>query len=142
MKTCPAKLSEIERRWFLVDAKDKILGRLASRAATILRGKHHPIYTPFLDTGDFLVIINAEKIVVTGRKATQKKYYRHSGYPGGLYERTFSDVIARDARLAIFHAIHGMLPKGPLGRSVLRKCKVYSGSEHPHAAQNPQIISI
>ncbi|CUT17431.1 MULTISPECIES: 50S ribosomal protein L13 [Candidatus Ichthyocystis] len=138
MKTCSAKLSEIKRRWILIDASGKVLGRLASDCAGILRGKNRVEYTPHIDTGDFLVIVNASKIILTGNKMSQKKYYRHSGYPGGLYERTFSEMVDKDASKVIFLAIRGMLPKGPLGRDMLRKCKIYNGCDHPHAAQQPQ----
>ncbi|WP_092401723.1 MULTISPECIES: 50S ribosomal protein L13 [Candidatus Ichthyocystis] len=140
MRTCSAKLKDIKRRWILVDASGKVLGRLASDCACMLRGKNRVEYTPHLDTGDFLVIVNASKIVVTGRKATQKKYYRHSGYPGGLRERTFSEMMGIDASRVILLAIRGMLPKGPLGRDMLRKCRIYNGSDHPHVAQQPQTL--
>ena len=124
----------------LVDAKDQVLGRLAARIAMILRGKHKPIFTPFLDTGDFVIVINAEKVAVTGRKRTQKLYQRYSGYPGGRRVQTLDDVLARHPDRVLRHAVKGMMPDGPLGRRMLGKLKIYAGPNHPHAAQQPQPI--
>ena len=131
-------VAERERRWLLIDAKDQILGRLASRIALVLRGKHKPTYTTFLDTGDFVIVINAEKVAVTGQKRTQKLYDRYSGYPGGRKSQTFADVISTHPERVLHEAVKGMLPDGPLGRRLLGKLKIYAGPEHPHRAQNPQ----
>jgi len=138
MKTEHAKKGQVERRWLLVDASDQVLGRVATQVATILRGKHTPRYTPHVDTGDFVVVINAEKIRLTGRKWDQKKYYSYSGWPGGLKERTAREMREKKPTEIIRHAVRGMLPKGPLGYAMIRKLKVYAGPEHPHAAQQPQ----
>ncbi len=138
MKTEHAKKGQVERRWLLVDASDQVLGRGATQGATILRGKHTPRYTPHVDTGDFVVVINAEKIRLTGRKWDQKKYYSYSGWPGGLKERTAREMREKKPTEIIRHAVRGMLPKGPLGYAMIRKLKVYAGPEHPHAAQQPQ----
>ncbi len=138
MTTTIPEVKKIERRWLLFDAKDQVLGRLASRIAMILRGKHKVTYTPFLDTGDFVVVINAEKIAVTGQKLTQKIYQRYSGYPGGRRTRTLADVLKRHPDLALRQAVKGMMPDGPLARRMLGKLKVYAGPTHPHAAQQPQ----
>jgi large subunit ribosomal protein L13 len=140
MKTFSAKSEEILSRWFLVDAKNKILGRLAAEIASRLRGKHKPEYTPHVDTGDYVVVINADAIQVTGQKATDKIYYRHSGYPGGLKEEAFEKLIARNPARVIELAVKGMLPKNSLGRAMLRKLKVYAGNAHPHAAQQPELL--
>ncbi|MCX7945352.1 MAG: 50S ribosomal protein L13 [Hydrogenophilus sp.] len=142
MRTYVAKPHEIQREWFVVDATGKILGRLASEIARRLRGKHKPIYTPHVDTGDFIVVINAEKVQVTGRKAKEKKYYRHSGYPGGIYETTFEELLAKRPERVIELAVKGMLPRGPLGYAMFRKLKVYAGPNHPHAAQQPKPLNI
>jgi large subunit ribosomal protein L13 len=136
-KTYYAKPSEIERNWVILDAEGEILGRLAAKAASIIRGKNKPSYTPSMDTGDFVVVINAEKIRVTGKKEEQKKYYRHSGYPGGLKEESYAALMKRSPEKVIFEAVKGMLPKNRLGRALRTKLKVYKGSEHPHAAQQP-----
>ena len=141
-KTFSAKTHLVERTWHLVDASDKTLGRLASRVAHILRGKHKPEFTPHVDTGDFVVIINAEKIRVTGNKAKDKVYYRHSGYPGGLKEITFEKLLAKSPERVLMLAIKGMIMKGPLGNSIISKLKIYPGAEHPHAAQQPQLLNI
>ncbi|MBP9722234.1 MAG: 50S ribosomal protein L13 [Gammaproteobacteria bacterium] len=137
MKTFSAKAHEVERGWYLIDAENKTLGRLATEVARRLRGKHKAEYTPHVDTGDFIIVINADKITVTGRKATQKTYYRHSGYPGGLKETTFEKLLQKKPESVIEIAVKGMLPKNPLGRAMFRKLKVYAGTEHPHTAQQP-----
>jgi large subunit ribosomal protein L13 len=137
MKTYTAKPREIEQAWRLVDADGQILGRLATEIADTLRGKNKPAYTPHVDTGDFVVVVNAEKVRVTGKKLDQKIYYRHSGYPGGLRERTLAEQLARRPEEVIRRAVKGMLPKNKLAAAQLRKLKVYAGPEHPHAAQNP-----
>ncbi len=138
MKTYIPKLAEIERKWHLVDAEGKILGRLASRIAQILSGKDKPIYTPHLDVGDFVVVINAEKVKVTGGKEEKKIYYRHTGYPGGLKERTYEELLSKKPQDIIRKAVRGMLPKNKLRRQMFKKLKVYTGSEHPHQAQRPE----
>ena len=142
MSTFSAKPHAVKRDWVLIDATDKILGRMASDIATRLRGKHKAIYTPHVDTGDYIVVINAEKVKVTGNKADGKLYYRHSGYPGGLKNATFNEMIAKKPHEVIELAVKGMLPKGPLGRQMFTKLKVYAGNEHPHAAQNPQPLTV
>lgn len=142
MKTYYAKPNEVEREWLLIDAEDQVLGRVASKAAQILRGKHKPQYTPHVDTGDFVVIINADKIRITGVKATDKEYYRHSGYPGGLKCETFQEAMEKHPERVIEHAVKGMLPKNTLGRAMGKKLKVYAGSEHPHTAQQPREIKM
>lgn len=140
MKTYVARPSTIRRGWFVVDAEGQTLGRLASAIAVRLRGKHKPEYTPFMDTGDYIVVINASKLVVTGKKRTDKVYYRHTGYPGGIRSETFDKLIQRRPEKVLETAVRGMLPKGPLGRAMFRKLKVYAGAEHQHAAQQPQIL--
>jgi large subunit ribosomal protein L13 len=142
MKTIWTKESEVERSWFVVDAEGKTLGRLASQIAAILRGKHKPIYNPSVDTGDFVVVINAEKIHVTGRRLDQKKYYTHSGYVGGLKERTLRQMLDTRPERVIHLAVRGMLPKNALGRKMLKKLKVYAGPDHPHGAQGPEPLEI
>ncbi|MBV8657167.1 MAG: 50S ribosomal protein L13 [Burkholderiales bacterium] len=142
MKTFSAKPHEVQRDWFVVDATDKVLGRLAAEIAQRLRGKHKTIYTPHVDTGDFIVVVNAGKLRVTGDKAEQKKYFRHSGYPGGIYERSFTEMQQQFPERLIEKAVKGMLPKGPLGYAMLKKLKVYASAEHPHAAQKPQVLEI
>lgn len=142
MKTYYAKPGEVEREWLLIDAEDQILGRVASKAAQILRGKHKPTYAPHVDTGDFVVIVNADKIRVTGKKLTDKEYYRHSGYPGGLKCETFEEAMAKHPERVIEHAVKGMLPKNTLGRAMAKKLKVYAGAEHPHMAQAPREIKM
>jgi large subunit ribosomal protein L13 len=137
MKTYSAKPKDIEQRWYLVDAEGQTLGRLATRIADTLRGKRKPVYTPHIDTGDFVVVVNAEKIAVTGKKREEKIYYRHSGYPGGLRERTFAEEIERRPTEVLRKAVKGMLPSNRLARRQLTKLKVYAGPEHPHEAQNP-----
>jgi ribosomal protein L13, bacterial type len=142
MKTFSAKPHEVKRDWFVVDATDAVLGRLAAEIARRLRGKHKAIYTPHVDTGDYIVVVNADKIRVTGNKELDKKYYRHSGYPGGIYETTFGKMQARFPGRALEKAVKGMLPKGPLGYAMIKKMKVYAGAEHPHVAQQPQTLEI
>jgi large subunit ribosomal protein L13 len=141
-KTFSAKPHEVRRDWFVVDAAGKTLGRLAAEIALRLRGKHKPEFTPHVDTGDFIVVVNAESIVVTGNKAEDKKYYRHSGYPGGISETTFGKMQARFPGRALEKAVKGMLPKGPLGYAMIKKLKVYAGGAHPHAAQQPKPLEI
>ncbi len=142
MKTYATKAGEIERRWYLVDAEGKVLGRLASEIAAILMGKWKPNYTPHLDGGDFVVVINAEKVRVTGRKRERKTYFRHSGYIGGAKFVTLATRLDREPAEVVRDAVWGMLPHNRLGRRMIRKLKVYAGSEHPHAAQNPQPLEI
>ena len=142
MKTFSAKSHEVTHDWFVVDGTDLVLGRLAAQIAHRLRGKHKAIYTPHVDTGDYIVVVNADKIRVTGNKETDKIYYRHSGYPGGIYETTFGKMQARFPGRALEKAVKGMLPKGPLGYAMIKKMKVYAGGDHPHAAQQPQTLEI
>lgn len=137
--TYMAKPNEVERKWYIIDAEGKTLGRLASEAATILRGKHKPEFTPHVDTGDFVIIINAEKIHVTGNKLQDKFYYRHSGYPGGLKKTSLNELLKSKPERALQHAIFGMLPKNRLGNALKTKLKIYAGAEHPHAAQKPEV---
>lgn len=141
-KTFAAKSQDIVHGWYLVNAEGKILGRLASQIATRLRGKHKPEYTPHVDTGDYVVVVNAAKIRVTGRKAMDKKYYRHTRYPGGLRETNFTKMQARHPERALELAVKGMLPKGPLGYAMLKKMKMYAGGSHPHEAQQPKQLEI
>ncbi len=141
MKTYVVKGSEIEREWFVVDAAGQNLGRLATRIATVLRGKHKPTFTPGMDVGDFVIVINAGKIAVTGNKMTEKMYYRYSGYPGGLSETSLSKMLATHPERVIEEAVRGMLPKNRLGRAMFKKLKVYAGGNHPHAAQKPQPLA-
>ena len=138
MKSYIAKPAEVERKWYVIDAEGKTLGRLASEVASILRGKKKPIYTPHVDTGDYVIVINAEKVRVTGKKEEQKIYKSHSGYPGGLKETTLRELRAKKPEEIIRHAVKGMMPKGKLGRQMFKKLKVYAGPEHPHTAQNPE----
>jgi large subunit ribosomal protein L13 len=142
MKTVFAKPASVQRKWYVIDAEGKVLGRVAAKAASIVRGKNKAIYVPHQEIGDFVVIINADKIVVTGRKAQQKMYYRHSGYPGGLKTQTYEKAAARHPEMPLENAIKGMLPKGPLGRKLAKNAKVYAGASHPHSAQNPQAIEV
>ncbi|MBK8985176.1 MAG: 50S ribosomal protein L13 [Chloroflexi bacterium] len=137
MKTYVTKPADIERSWYVVDAEGQTLGRLASQVAAVLRGKHKPIYSPSVDAGDFVIIVNADKIQVTGRRMEQKMYYRHSGYPGGLREATLKEQLNRYPTRPVELAIRGMLPKNRLGRQMIKKLKVYAGPDHPHAAQQP-----
>lgn len=142
MKTYIPKPSEIERKWYLVNAEGKILGRLSSRIAQILSGKDKPTYTPHLDVGDFVVVINAEKVKVTGNKEEKKIYYWHSGYPGGLKERTYQELLDKKPQDIIRKAVRGMLPKSKLGRHMFEKLKVYAGPQHPHQAQKPEQLDL
>ncbi len=142
MKTYSAKPDEVNRDWYVVDAADKTLGRLASEIAHRLRGKHKPEYTPHVDTGEYLVVINAEKVRVTGAKATDKMYHHHTGYPGGLKSISFEKLIEKAPERVIQGAVKGMLPRNPLGRAMFKKLRVYAGNEHPHAAQQPQALNI
>ena len=142
MKTFSAKPGEINQDWFVVDAADKTLGRLASEIAHRLRGKHKPEYTPHVDTGDYIVVINAEKIRVTGAKAKDKLYHHHTGYPGGIKSISFEKLIDKAPERVIQGAVKGMLPRNPLGRAMFRKLKVYAGTEHPHTAQQPQVLNV
>lgn len=141
MKTFNAKAETVQRDWFLVDATNQTLGRLAAEVASRLRGKHKPEFTPHVDAGDYIVVINADKVRVTGNKAKQKLYRSHSGYNGGLKEMSFEKLMQKAPTQALELAVKGMLPKGPLGRAVYRKLKVYAGDSHPHASQQPQVLS-
>jgi large subunit ribosomal protein L13 len=142
MKSYMARPLEVERKWYVVDAEGKTLGRLATEIARILRGKNKPQYTPHVDTGDFVVVVNADKVVVTGRKAEQKVYRRHSGYPGGMKETSYARMMERKPTEILRKAVHGMMPRTRLGRQQLRKLKIYAGPEHPHTAQSPQILEV
>ncbi|WP_421121185.1 50S ribosomal protein L13 [Aquihabitans daechungensis] len=142
MPTYTPKASEIERNWLIIDADGLVLGRLATEVASILRGKHKPTYAPHIDTGDHVVIINCEKIVLTAGKAEKKKVFRHSGYPGGIKEQTFADLLEKKPEDAVRNTVRGMLPKNRLGRAQLKKLKVYAGPNHPHAAQQPQVLEL
>ena len=142
MKTYVAKEQEIEKKWYLVDAKDMVLGRLATQIAVRLRGKHKPIFTPHADTGDFVVVINADKVALTGNKWDKKIYYRHSGYMGGLKQISARKLMEKKPDQVLYMAVKRMLPKNSLGRRQLKKLKIYAGSEHPHEAQNPQLMNI
>ncbi len=142
MKTFVAKPHEVQREWFVVDAQDKVLGRVASEVARRLRGKHKPEYTPHVDTGDYIIVINAADVVVTGNKRRDKRYYHHTGYPGGIRETNFERLQERFPGRAIEKAVKGMLPKGPLGYAMAKKLKVYAGAEHPHTAQQPKTLDI
>ena len=141
-KTLSAKPAEVERAWFVVDAENAVVGRLASKIATILRGKHKPSYTPHVDCGDFVIVINADKVRFTGQKETDKEYFRHTGYPGGGRVRTPQEVRTKKPTFIVQNAVKGMLPKGVLGRQMYTKLKVYAGSEHPHEAQQPQALEL
>jgi len=141
-KTYVAKKEDIKRKWYLVDAKDKVLGRLATRIATVLRGKHKAIFTPHLDTGDGVIVINAAQIRVTGRKLKQKVYRRYSGYPGGLREVTLENMLAKKPTMVIELAVRRMLPGGPLGRDLIKKLKIYADDKHTHKAQNPLVLEV
>lgn len=142
MKTFSAKPHEVKRDWFVVDASDKVLGRLAAEVARRLRGKHKPEYTPHVDTGDYIVVVNVDKLRVTGNKSEDKKYFRHSGFPGGIYETSFVKLQQRFPARVLEKAVKGMLPKGPLGYAMLKKMKCYAGSNHPHSAQQPKTLEI
>ena len=142
MGTYTATPQTVERQWFVIDATDKVLGRLASEIAQRLRGKHKPEYTPHVDTGDYIVVVNADKVAVTGRKRSDKMYYRHTGYPGGIKSAPFEKVIGEHPERVLELAVKGMLPRGPLGRAMFRKLKVYAGPEHKHQAQQPKNLEI
>nr|WP_218880143.1 50S ribosomal protein L13 [Kineosphaera limosa] len=142
VRTFTPKPGEIERKWHVIDATDVVLGRLASQAAQLLRGKHKTIFAPHVDTGDFVIIVNADKVALTGAKLEQKKAYRHSGYPGGLRATSYTQLMAKSPEKAVEKAIRGMLPKNSLGRQQLSKLKIYAGAEHPHQAQQPQPFEI
>ena len=140
MKTFSARKEDVERKWLVVDAEDKVVGRLATQIATILRGKNKPIFTPHVDTGDFVVVVNADKVRFTGRKWNQKKYYRHSGYPGGLKEIVANKLLQQKPEEIIKHAVWGMIPHNRLGRQMMKKLKIYVGVAHPHEAQKPEVL--
>ena len=142
MKTISAKEEEIQRDWYVIDAQGQTLGRLATRTATILRGKHKPLYTPHVDCGDYVIIVNAEKVHTTGQKMSQKKYYRHSGYPGGIKEISLRDQLQKFPERVLESAVRGMLPKNRLGRRMFKKLKVYPGPNHPHQAQQPKPLEL
>ena len=142
MKTFMPKAADITRKWYVVDAEGLALGRVASQVANILRGKNKPIYTPHVDTGDYVIIINASKVILTGKKLDQKIYYKHSGFVGGLKETKYRKLLAEKPEEALRHAVVGMLPKGPLGRAMAKKMKIYAGAEHEHAAQQPEMLEL
>lgn len=142
MKSYMASPSDVERKWYVVDAEGKTLGRLATEIANVLRGKKKPIYTPHIDTGDYVIVVNAEKVVTTGKKLSQKIYYHHSEYVGGMKETTLKEMLNKKPEYVITHAVKGMLPKGPLGRQMLKKLFVYAGPDHKHAAQKPETLEI
>mgnify|MGYP001049146126 CR=1 FL=1 len=141
-KTTIVKPDQVERGWYIVDASGKTLGRLATRVATVLRGKNNPAYAPFMDSGDFVIVVNADKIHVTGKKREDKKYWRHTGYPGGLKLTSFKEAMEKDPTFAVKHAVKGMLPRNRLGKRLLKKLKVYAGSAHPHEAQMPKELEL
>lgn len=142
MKTYSAKSSDVQRKWFVVDAASAPLGRMATQVATLLRGKHKPMYTPHVDTGDHVIVINADQLQLTGQKMDQKVYDRYTGYTGGRYERTAREQLELDSTEMVLSAVRGMLPKTKLGRQMITKLKVYTGSEHPHSAQNPEVFEV
>ena len=142
MKTYMAKGETVEHRWYVVDATDMVLGRLSSQVAAILRGKNKPIYTPHVDTGDHVIIINADKVRLTGKKLEDKTYKYHTGYPGGLKEITYGDLLAKKPCFAVYESIRRMMPKGPLGRQMLKKLRVYAGPDHKHEAQQPEVLEL
>jgi len=142
VRTYSPKASEIDRTWFVVDAEGLVLGRMATEVARVLRGKHKPIYASHLDTGDHVIIVNADKVVLTAGKAEKKLVFRHSGYPGGIKEQTYADLLAKKPAEAVRRSVRGMLPKNRLGRAQLKKLKIYAGPVHPHAAQNPQSLEL
>ena len=142
MKTIFVKPKDVERRWWLVDADGQTLGRLAARISTVLRGKHKPIYSPHMETGDYVVVVNAEKVKITGNKREQKVYYRHSGYPGGLKTEVLGKLMITKPTFALEHAIKGMLPRGKMGRKIFKNVKIYAGAEHPHGAQKPETLQL
>lgn len=136
------KTEDADRKWHVIDANDVVLGRLAVKAATIIRGKHKPIFTPNMDTGDFVIVVNADKVKLTGKREQMKTYFTHSMYPGGVKVKTFNELIKQKPEYVITHAVKGMLPKNRLGRKLIKKLKVYAGSEHPHTAQKPEALSL
>lgn len=142
MKTYMAKGENLTRKWYVVDADGLVLGRLSSQVAAILRGKHKPIFTPHVDTGDHVIIINAAKVVLTGKKLDQKKYYRHTGYPGALKETSYRELLSKKPEFMVYESIRRMMPKGPLGRQMLTKLRVYAGSDHKNAAQKPEVLEL
>ena len=142
MKTYVPGAADIQKKWYVVDATDMTLGRLASAVANVLRGKNKPIYTPHVDTGDYVIVVNADKVILTGKKLDQKIYYHHSGYAGGLKETKYRKLMAEKPEFAVRRAVVGMLPKGPLGRQMARKLKVYAGAEHEQAAQKPEVLDL
>jgi large subunit ribosomal protein L13 len=142
VRTFSPKAADVQRQWHVIDASDVVLGRLASHVAILLRGKHKPIFAPHLDTGDFVIVVNAEKVALTGNKLTDKRLYRHSGYPGGIRSDTYAELLAKHPERLVEKAVRGMLPKNTLGRSTLRKLKVYAGPDHPHQAQQPVPFTI
>lgn len=142
MKTLFAKKTDVSQKWLIIDADGLVVGRMASQVAKILRGKNKPVFTPHVDTGDFVIIVNADKVRFTGNKLDQKTYYRHTGYPGGIKEATAKDVMKNNPERIIFSAVRGMLPKTILGRQQITKLKVYSGPDHPHKAQNPEVVNL
>ena len=142
MSSYIAKPETVERKWYVIDADGVVLGRLASQVALMLRGKHKPTFTPHVDTGDYIIVVNTDKIAMTGRKLDQKIYYHHSGYPGGLKETKYRDLLANKSEFALKKAVRGMLPKGPLGNKMFKNQKVYAGAEHPHAAQQPEVFDM
>lgn len=142
MKTTSAKHTDIERKWHVIDANGLVVGRLASRVAMILRGKNKPVFTPHVDTGDFVIIVNADKIRFTGNKLEKKAYYRHSGYPGGIRKETAADIMKKSPERILMSAVRGMLPKNRLGRQQLKKLKIYCGAEHPHKSQKPEQLNL
>ena len=142
MSTYMAKPANVERKWYVIDAEGVVLGRLASQVALMLRGKHKPTFTPHVDTGDFIIVVNTDKIVLTGNKLNDKIYYHHTGHPGGLKETKYRDLMSKKADFAVRHAVVGMLPKGPLGRQMAKKLFVYANDTHPHAAQKPEVLEL
>ena len=142
MKTYMAKAETVQRKWYVVDAEGMVLGRLASQVAAILRGKNKPTFTPHVDPGDHVIVLNADKVVLTGDKLNQKFYRRHSGYPGGLKETSYKDLMAKKSDLAVTEAVRGMLPKNALGRQMIKKLRVYKGAEHDHQAQKPEVLEL
>ena len=142
MSTYMAKPANVDRKWYVIDAEGVVLGRLASQVALMLRGKHKPTFTPHVDTGDFIIVVNTDKIVLTGNKLNDKIYYHHTGHPGGLKETKYRDLMATKSEFALKKAVRGMLPKGPLGNKMLKKLKVYAGAEHEHAAQKPEVFEM
>lgn len=142
MSTYMANPATVEHKWYVIDADGVVLGRLASQVALMLRGKHKPTFTPHVDTGDFIIVVNTDKIALTGKKLDDKIYYHHTGHPGGIKETKYRDLMAKKSEFALKKAVRGMLPKGPLGNKMLKKLKVYAGAEHPHAAQQPEVFNM